>query len=170
MLWFKVKVDQWIFIGHRIHSFSQSDSIQNAVWQWVSTRTFRAPWKEQGTVIFLVITAAESLCTNSYIYEKMKKQNLSEWMEIFKFPHDVRKYEVHGLRKCFVGIKPWVILSINLHSWSLLLQLLLNYFKFALIFRTKLAVGYIRWSRTLSVCIKDAATLSFFLWQLLALF
>lgn len=62
--------------------------------------------KNEAQLFFLVITAAESLCTNSYIYEKMKKQNLSEWMEIFKFPHDVRKYEVHGLRKCFVGIKP----------------------------------------------------------------
>lgn len=103
--------------------------IQNAVWQWVSTRACRAWREEWNTVIFLVITAAENLYTNSYIHEKMNKQNPSEWMEIFKFLHNVRKHEVHRLWKCFVDIKTWGILSRKVRSSSFLLQLLLNYFK-----------------------------------------
>lgn len=135
--------------------------IQNSVWQWVSTRACRSLWKKKKMrhSHFLVIAVAESLCTNSYIYEEMNKQNPSEWMEIFKFLHDVRKHEVHNLRKCFVDIKPWGVLFRNLHSCSLLLQLLLNYFKLSLIFCTMLAVGCIRWSKTFSGCIKDAAAL-----------
>lgn len=55
--------------------------------------------------LFLVKPAAESLCTNHYSYGKMNKQNPSEWMETFKFLHEVIKHEVHRLRKGFVNIK-----------------------------------------------------------------
>lgn len=103
---------------------------------------------------FLVITAAENLCTNSYMYEKINKQNLSEQMEIFEFLH---------VKKFFFCEKTWVSQVKKVLCWhktlrgfiqkstfsSLLLQLLLNYFKLSLIFCSVLTVGCIKWSRAL---------------------
>lgn len=115
------------------------------------------PCEKNETQLFFGNSGRELVYKLLHIW-KMNKQNLSEQMEIFKFLHDVRKYEVRRLRKCFADIKPWGVLSRNLHSCSLLLQLLLNYFNFSLIFCTMLTVGCIRWFRTFSGFIKDAAT------------
>lgn len=74
------------------------------------------PGEKNEGQIFLITPAAESLCINHYPYGKMNKKIPPEWMETFKFLHELRKHDVHRLRKGFVNMKPGGVLSRNLHT------------------------------------------------------